>query len=441
MLELAANWQLKLHCIANLFEALHGNGIRYCHLKGNPKHLEISLSGDSDMDILFDPKQKAKLESVLTSLGFKEFKAIAPKQLKDVVDFIALDEGSGKVIHLHTYYALTIGEPYLKGYQVGMPDDILARRVFNEEFGTYCIAPAFELIFLYLTEILKLRHRDYLGIYLKNRIQLSEKAIRQYNWLKKHTTCVEVEAAIKTIFDNYAPVIDLIKADLSSTQLRKLAPLIRKESVRYRLYSPAAALALRWKRELTTRLRRKLSRILRWPVLSTRINPRGGIVVAFLGREAAGKPKALRLLSEAFGKKLDVYEVSFHPENNAAERKHKGIFHIITSFTLAWKTYLNLKRAESARKRGALVICHRFPQSLIIGSKSESTSFRIARKYAPDLVFKFITGRETPGTVDAQTVRPDAHAFPGRLRIVTVDADRPLNEVVTILKKEIWRIL
>src|SRR5688572_30060788 len=106
MLELATNQRPKLSAIANLYDALHENSIVYCNLKGNEKHLLISMTGESDIDILFDENQKAKLEPVLNKLGFKKFNAIKPKQYRDIVDFLALDLESGKVIHLHTHYRL-----------------------------------------------------------------------------------------------------------------------------------------------------------------------------------------------------------------------------------------------------------------------------------------------------------------------------------------------
>lgn len=451
MLELATNRQPILPCIASLFEALHEHAIRYCHLKGNPQHLKVSLSGESDIDVLFDRKQKAAIESVLSGLGFKEFKAIKAKQLKDVVDFITLDGGSGRVIHLHSYYAITIGEPYLRGYQVGQPELILRNRVFNEAFGTYCIPPAFELTFLYLSEILKLRHRDYLDIYLNNKITISDKVTNQYSWLKKNTTPAEIDAAFKSVFDNHAPISDLVKAGLSSAQLRKLAPLIKKGSRRFRSYSPAVALAVRWKREVTIRLRRKLSRLLSWPIPGARINPRGGVVVAVIGGERNAR-QVVGLLVEAFRKKLDVYKVSFEAQTRATDgseiqlntkTKSSTISRAMRSFILGWKNNLKLKKIQSARKQGILVICHRFPQDLLISHK-EGIGSKLpdsAGKFAPDLELKVATGKPAPQTFDGQNSYHEVQSSMSGSKIVTVYGDRPLNEVVSIVKKEIWSIL
>ena len=447
MEEIATKAQTKLASIASLFQAMHENDIRYCHLKGNPQHLLLSFSGGSDIDVLFDPKQKVKLETLLNELGFKKFHAIRPKQLRDVVDFIALDEESGNIIHLHTYYALTIGEPYLRGYQVGIPDLILADRVLNEEFGTYCITPEYELTLLYLTEVLKLRHRDYLRMRFTNKIPISDKAKYQYSWLRQNTTAAGVEAAFKTIYENPPAVADLDSEFLSSSQIRKMAPLIKKESARYRLYSPSVALVLRWQRELATRLRRGLSQLLSWPISSARVNPRGGVVIAVFTPGASGKEKAILLLSEAFGKKLDVYRVTFESETDSAGAGHKvkaATIHRITSFIHDLKKSLKLKKVQHARNQGALVICHRFPENLIVcqdktvvDSRSSGNSWKYAR---PDLVFKLVSGMTSPVPIDENT-KNIYNGFVTAIRMVTIDADRPLSEVVGIMKKEIWSII
>lgn len=461
MMELVAKEQPKLSCIANLFEALHGNGISYCNLKGNPQHLKLSFSGESDVDILFDPKQKADLEPVLARLGYKEFKAIKPKRLKDVVDFITLDERSGKVIHLHSYFALTIGEPYLRGYQVGVTDVILATRVFNEEFGTYCMAPAFELALLYLTEILKLRHRDYLRIYFKRKFLISEKVKLQYYWLKKNTTQTEVEESLRRIFHEYALPGDLIEDDLGA-QLRKLAPLIKRESARYRIYSPPFALLLRWKRELSSRLLRKLSRFLPWPVFSMRTNPRGGTVVVLLGARDAGMPTVSGLLKGAFGKKMDVYKVSFGEEERISRNSRATLARITRALIIGWSVNSKLARIRFARKRGALVICDHFPQKALIDSKEgrtlndllnsknpfvraiarmESKLYNRATEDAPDLLLRLITAERTPETTRDQNGESKNDVFTAKSRTITVHTHHPLSEVVCVLKKEIWNIL
>lgn len=490
----------KLLVIANLFEALHENDIIYCNLKGNEQRLKIFLTGESDIDVLFDEKQKVKLESVLNKLGFKKFEAIKQKQYKDIVDFIALDSGSGKVIHLHTYYRLTIGEPYLKGYQLDIETHILNSRVFNEEFGMYCIQPTFELILLYLTESLKLRHRDFILMHLKNKINFSEKAIYEHNWLRKKTNDAEIEAVLKSLFKDYIPIYNLVKAEFNRKQLHKLSPVIKKEFARYRLYSPLVALLLRWYREITVSIFRKLSRVLARPILSMRINPRGGIMVAITGSDSAVNSRVTSQLKETFGKKLDVYKINFgrHADRNSLklqslnffsgksnckaqqeqtpaerERSLPSVYNGIRALMIAQEKSKYLKLGQTAKKKGALVICDCFPQNQIMQhndgpvlhdllrsknpflrslARMESNIYAESKNYSPDILFRLMAnndgaGKANPGETSREntdceiTTGIKQPGFNNKCKTITVDAGKPLTEVLYIIKKEIWNLL
>ncbi|MEO5603574.1 MAG: hypothetical protein ABIR06_21820 [Cyclobacteriaceae bacterium] len=476
----SANLHPKLLVVTNLFEALHENAIVYCNLKGNEQHLSVFITGESDIDILFDQSQKGKLELILHTLGFKKFEAIKQKQYKDIVDFLALDSGSGKVIHLHTYYRLTIGEPYLKGYQLDIENQILNSRVYNKEFGMYCIQPTFELILLYLIESLKLRHRDLITMHLQNRVSFSEKVIYQHNWLRKRTIEAEVEAVIKSLFKNYVPIYNLVKGEFNRKQLHMLAPLIRKEFARYRLYSVLGGLVQRWYRETAVTIFRKLSRIFTHPLLSMRVNPRGGIMVAITGSDSAMNARVTGLLKETFGKKLDVYRVCLgrRPDRNLlkwqektpAEKEHSlpSVYNGIQAVMTAREKSKNLMLGITAKKKGALVVCDYIPENKIMGhdgrpvlfdfarsknpflrvlGKMESNIYAKSRKYSPDLVFRLMgndngagkvnLGEDTGLQISMGIKQPGSNAS----KTITVDPGKPLTEVLYIIKREIWNVL
>ncbi|HEX8040263.1 MAG TPA: hypothetical protein VF490_13990, partial [Chryseosolibacter sp.] len=277
-----------LSSIAALFSALNENGILYCSLKGNDEHLILSVSGQSDVDVLFDENQKGELRSVLQELGFKEFLAIKEKRFRDVIDFLALDEASGKVIHLHAHFALAMGEPYLKPYRPRLACQILQARMFNEDYGLYCIHPAHELVLLFISETLKLRHRDFLRMWMGKERSLSRKVITQYNWLKERTGPEEIEQALRLLVSDPAAVERLAASELNPARARSLHPLVKKEFSSSRLYSALGSLIQRWRREVAVIGRRRLSRLLSRPVLSLRVNPRGGVVVALTGANVRG---------------------------------------------------------------------------------------------------------------------------------------------------------
>jgi thymidylate kinase len=426
----------KLALIKNLLDAFHVSGINYCHWKSN-EHLDASMTADTDLDILFDEKQKERLLLLLDKLGFKKFNSIRQKQYKDIEDYIGLDFPSGKIVHLHTHFRLTMGEAYLKGYQLNLEDKILSRRVFDETFGIYRTDPAFEMILLYFREALKIRNRDIAKMYLKNKVNYTGNILKEYKWLKQYCSDQEMEGILKSIFVNYQPIYQLVTGEFNRRQLLKLSVLLKKEFKRFRLFSPLQALLLRWFREISITVFKKSSKLLNRPIVSQRINPRGGLVIAVIGADGSGKSTVIANLQSTFRKKLDVYRIylgkgkadvaswprklllMFKKKLNKTEItkqseapkpietakqnnkppstipvKEKGfkanLFKCIEALIVAREKRKKLKQMHAAKRKGMLVICDRFPQNQIMGyndgpvlhslSTSKNLLFRIMAK-------------------------------------------------------------
>lgn len=499
MAEVATKPVLRLGLIANLFETLHENDIRYCHWKSN-EHLGASMVGETDLDVLFDQAQKGKVEEILHSLGFKRFNAIRQKQYNGIFDFIGLDTASGKIVHLHSHFLLTIGEPYLKGYHFRIEERALESRVFNEEYGLYCIDPCLELILLFVRESLKLRHRDRFRFTFKSKIQSRQYMLREYAWLTSRISTDELRTRLATIFKNYAEIFEVIIGGFNSRQLHKLERLIRKENNVIRLYSPAKALLSRWSREATIIVSRKLAAIFDEPILLKRNNPRGGLVIAVIGVDGSGKSTVTENLKQTFGEKLDVYKIYFgrgdgkismarkllaslkrarkSPADGLMEETGlkkasfmRSLYKSLEAFLVAEEKRSGMKLMRKARDKGALVICDRYPQNQIMGSndgpllsnfrKSGNLWFRKvaereARIYAqaewqpPDIIFKLITHpevsqRRKPGENSMEKLKAKIRGLNElefkRCKVIPIDATRPLNEVLCDIKKEIWSML
>lgn len=447
---------VKLALINQLLLAFNNSGINYCHWKSS-EHLDASMLADTDLDILFDLKQKDELERLLGELGIKKFEPAKQKQYKDIEDYIGLDFPSGKIVHLHTHFKLTIGEINLKSYQLNLEDKILNSRVYDEKFGIYRIDPAFELVLLFYRQALKIRNRDRAKIYLKNEINFTGNIVNEYEWLKKRCTDEEIEAVLKTILtDDYESIYQLVTGKFNRIELIKLAQLLKKKYKSQRLYSPLKALMLRWYRELYTKGFRKYSRLVNSPVVLLRINPRGGLVIAIIGADGSGKSTVINSLQSTFKKKLDVYKIYFgqgvgkiswyrgvlssfkrglsiikksvktnqtngqkQVPKQAALKNQFGIitsvYDCIESLMVAQERYSNLKRMQIAKKRGMLVICDRYPQNQFWGyndgprlqhlaqsknpflriiAKREARIYKLFEQKTPDIIFKLIADAE-----------------------------------------------
>ncbi|MFC5269488.1 hypothetical protein [Adhaeribacter terreus] len=488
-----------LTLIKNLLAAWHENDINYCHWKSN-EHLAASMTGDTDLDVLFDADQKEKTIETLHALGFKRFHSISQKEYKDIEDFLGLDLESGKVIHVHAHFRLTMGEMYLKGYQLNFENKILETRYFNEAFGIYCSSPAFELILLYIREALKLRHRDQGMMYFFNKVKYTGNTQVEYEWLRKQAKNKDIEIILKSIFRNYEPIYQFITGPFNRRELLKLAALIREEFRNNRLHSPLKALALRWYREVTVKVSRKLARLLNQPILAQRINPRGGMVVAVIGADGSGKSTVTANLQATFRQKLDVYRIYYgrgdgrislprkvlqafkKAKPSAAEKKAENamvsgkksglmanIYKCLEALLVATEKSNNLKRMQKARAKGMLVICDRFPQNQLMGYndgpllhhliKSGNALFKALAKYEasiyaraentpPDAIIKLIAAAEVvearkPGETSLEKLETKIAGikklqFGKTCKTITIDATQPLQQVLTTVKQNIW---
>jgi thymidylate kinase len=443
----------KLGLIEELLETFHNNGISYCHWKSN-EHLDASMCGDTDLDVLFEEMQKDQLESLLHQLDFKKFDAAKQKKYIGIEDYIGMDFVTGKIVHLHAHFRLTIGESYLKSYQLNFEDKILQGRVYDEAFGVFRIDPAFELVLLYFRLAFKLRNRDRIKVLLHKNVYYNSDVLREYEWLKQHCTDAGIEGVLQSILADYEPIYKVMLSRFDRVQMIKLEPLVKKEFKSQRLYSPFQAFLVRAYRENYIKWYRKISGIYRRPVVLQRINPRGGLVIAIIGADGSGKSTVVQNLTATFKKKLDVYKIYFgmgggsiswsrkilmrvkkrlsrtnkkasaHYINQATgqqdmvKRKYGFItnaFKCLEALMVANEKHSNLKVMQVAKRKGMLVICDRFPQSKILGyndgpmvqeqiqsknwilrfiAKKEARIYKLFDENPPDIIFKLIASAD-----------------------------------------------
>ncbi len=434
----------KLTLISDLLDALHRNDILYCHWKSN-EHLAASMTGDTDLDVLFDVNQKENTIQLLSDLGFKRFVSIKEKEYKDIEDYLGLDIESGKLVHVHAHFRLTMGEQYLKGYQLNLEDKILDSRIFDPEFGAYCSLPAFELVLLYIREALKLRTRDRLMMSLKNRIHYTENILKEYRWLKERRTDEEIASILTSLFPGDSAMYGIMTGDFTRVEISKLASILKPQLKHNRLYSPTQALLLRWYRELSVKVARKSAQLLHLPILSKRVNPRGGLVIAVIGADGSGKSTAIADLENTLKQKLDIYKIYFgrgdgrvswprrmlnKVKSVVAPSSKKGkkirteksgfepkrgfiatVFKCIEALMVANEKSSNLKQMQAAKAKGMVVICDRFPQNQLMGyndgpllhhfstsknilyrtlAKAEARIYAQAQDCPPDILIKLV---------------------------------------------------
>src|SRR5438477_543881 len=98
--------------VSRLAEALHAHGIRYCQWKGHLKR-ERWGAGDGDIDLLVDRADEQRFAAVLHELDFKVAYSQHGWRIPDQLHFFGFDSDTGKLLHLHVYYRLVVGRPWL----------------------------------------------------------------------------------------------------------------------------------------------------------------------------------------------------------------------------------------------------------------------------------------------------------------------------------------
>ena len=391
-----------LKIVSQLNNRLEQENIRYCHWKSN-EHVDAAVEGKTDLDVLADRAEKVKLKQVLGEIGFKQFISVPFLQYKEIEDYVAMDEATGILVHLHLHYQLELGEKNLKGYHCPWEELLLSTRIYDQEHQIYIAEPNIEIIILVVRAALKVRNRDRAKS-LIGYDYFAGDVIREFRWLKERIDPAQVrKLSTELLGENASEVI--LDAIADESQLKKLLSprnVIRLAVKKYRRYNSITAMRLRWYREWQYLFFKVLSRYFKAPVniRRTSIN-KGGSIVAILGADGAGKSTVNAEIVKGLSSKVDVFPIylgsgdgtasilrqpliwmrqgfkalkslksSGKPSTGSTKKWYERskiyqLNHILWAITLVFEKQNKLKRIDLARERGIVVVCDRYPQSQI----------------------------------------------------------------------------
>lgn len=382
-----------LSSIEKLFRAFDENGIHYCHWKSN-EHLGEALEGDTDLDILFDFKQRSELEQVFSMCGLKRFRATPLMQYNAIEDYIGFDQEDAKIWHVHTHYRMTLGEKHLKGYTITPWGNLILENRIKSEDGIWISSPSDEFVLILCRIALKLRWRDLVK-------KLGKDDIVEIAWLRERITMDSVVASANNLVGNKSveSIRDLFNSNISKKrQFVRLQKSLRKEFKPFTGYDRFGSWMTRSRREafwFIGGVQRRLG--LSNFKSNRRISPAGGLVVSILGSDGAGKSTTIDYLKKEFNKKIDTVSiylgsgdgsssllrkpmkivakkvggkgVGHAVEKEYQEKEHvsmKSRFYslgkIVWAITLAKEKNKKLKQITRARNNGLLVLTDRYPQ-------------------------------------------------------------------------------
>jgi thymidylate kinase len=487
--------------IKNLIEKLNQSNIRYCHWKSNMA-LPQALLGGTDIDLLIRRKDADIFRTLLGQLGFR------PATIKDGISFpsvehyFALDEETGVLIHVHSYYRVITGESLSKNFRLPLEEMLL--RNTREVDSVRVPTKGAELVIFTIRMMLK--HTSLVELLLLARDWKQVK--REIIWLLENNSENE---AVKLAVE-WLPSMDSAFYTECLDALRSPAPFFKRVILARRLrrllsiYSRHSSIWSIWDgmQKFSMMAFRRLTRSERGMTLQS-----GGAVIAFVGPEATGKSTLIaeikqwleehfavgqihagkpgstmltmipNLLVPALRYLLPTFRASRIETQNATEEnedKPNKTYPLITalrSVLLAYDRRTLLSRAFARAANGSIILCDRYP-SLSQGSADgpQLSQFPIAREQypvryrlsnlemnlyreipPPDLVILLsvplevaITRNKNRGKEEPEDYVRLRHARSSNLEfertsVYKVNTDQPLDRTVLEIKRIIWNSL
>lgn len=376
--------------LINVFSSLNDK-VRYAHFKSN-MHLDASLKGETDFDILVDRRDQEAFVKIMLENNFVRMRTASVNRYEGVEDWVAFSDQSLRIIHFHIHWDFVVGQPNVKQYCLPMSDIILRSVTTRNIDGTMikCVTPSMELEILIIRSYLKFRKRDLLRYVVTQKVLASDLNI-EFNWLMSQMNEISLDAQ-KLRFSSL-PVIDSIRV-LKSNKIYKYLIyvwLLRNEYKNFRVFSPLEVLFKRYWSELQKRL---VSNLIKGNRAVKRTPNAGGLTVHFVGIDGAGKSTIQNALHDLLGKKVDVAKIYFgigdgekswhrnlleffvsknkytKHKNNCVKKtiklsSFKKFKRSIYAISIAMEKRSKLRKLLKLRAKGFIIICDRYPQFLI----------------------------------------------------------------------------
>ncbi len=482
-----------------LLEGFHGDDIGYCYWKSG-RRVEAALSGESDLDLLVARSDLHRAHAVLLATGFKEFPCVAHRDHPAITSFLGYDEPTGQIVHVHVHFRLVVGEKLLKLYRLAWEDTLLARAVPHRRLPIRVLDPASEALLLVVRACLELRRTDPVALRHWNATRQKFELDREA--LARQIDPEALRARAGEVFP--AELADLVTDAIVSGRLFEhrggLRRRLRMALAERRAYNAVEGHFRSLARAALWAAGGLNSRFLHAPRPWSRRVPGGGCVISVLGVDGSGKSTAVRSIRSWLGAEMDVVPVYFGTGDGrpsllllpfkglsqliarCMKTKPRGSSHgkvsdrdpgpVYSVLMMGWAALVasekrsKLRAAHRGAARGLVVVTDRYPQNVDPTysdgpllhrlkwapgwlRRFEARSYELAARLPPDLVIKLevepaILARREPD-MSAEVIHQRIEAFrrlefPGA-RTVSINAQQPLADVLSGIKREVWRIL
>lgn len=474
-------------------DALRSAGVRFVHWKSND-HLAAALAGETDIDIFVPQDDRQGFERVMADVGGLKISSQPWARYPRIEDWLVLDRTTGRFLHLHLHYALMTGLKRVKHLRFSWGEALLANLRTDARSGWPIPAAEIELLLLLVRIWAKMPPwRRWISA------RIPPQAVSELDWLREGATPDRLRALVSDLLPNADPsqVLGVLRpGPFAAPEIIAVARALNEQLAGSVRMPWAAALALALRRNANLALA-KAARAVVPEIRTGKTIPAGGVMIALIGSDGAGKSSLCRDLDAWLRFKLDVhvrYMGSGDGGTHLVDWVRRAVKAVLKSVrgrrtpkasngaratktkppSLASKlgvTYQlvlmrhKLRLLRAGRKLaggGSVVLTDRFPQTQFPGicdgpkiqsgrsfawaARHEMILYEKAKSLGPDLALKLIIdpatahGRKPDHDLCVITRKcriVDALDFPQR-EVAAVDASRPYDEVLHSAKIAIW---
>jgi Mrp family chromosome partitioning ATPase/capsular polysaccharide biosynthesis protein len=487
-----------LPLLPTILNEFHRQNLSYCYWKSS-RRVHAVWSGESDLDLLIARKDQYRAQTILLEHGLKLFPDVCNRGHPAVSSYLGYDEYSGRIVHFHLHFRLVVGEPLLKNYRLPWEDAILERAALHPILPIRVLDPADEALVLVARAAVEPSRMDPIALRQWAATQRKFELDRKELCTRLDRMTLRQRAGEVFADDLADMVVDAVFGRQPLARQGLLRCRIRRELAAHRVYTAIEARVRSGMRAVLWAAGNFNKRVLHAPRPWSRRAPGGGRVVAVIGVDGSGKSTVVAAVRAWLGAEIDVMPVYFGtgdgrpsllflplkmmvPAINRFRRtKPRGASHgrisdrppgrLYSLLMMVWATAVaaekrsKLRTTHRAAGRGLVAVADRYPQNEDVGyndgpllprltrvprwlRRFEARVYALARRLPPDLVLKLEVTPKTaarresdmdPAVIRQRIAAAQHLAFPGA-RVVCVDAEQPLEDVLRSVKREIWNL-
>jgi thymidylate kinase len=461
---------------AALLAGLQQENIRFAHWKGNT-HLLASLAGQGDMDILVHPDDRLLYEMILKKRAYKKLNSRPWNAYPHMEDWLGFDHATGTLLHVHTHYDLVNGITPGKYLQLPWLELFFRHLRIDKQTGWPIPVPELEaLILLIRIETNRLHKNPVLPAGKQHELRVLLSQVQPH---KFRDLCREFELNVPENFDSE---INRILKEGNVPAILHLSSFYSNQvdncvKTKWRLDGLHAIYY-----KLFLKKCRQIGRFA-GPLQLKKTISSGGKMIALAGSDGSGKSTLCNELVKWLTFKVDTHYFYFgkQPFIKSYDQKQFSTTSFLFSNTIISRYFRKLagsfyylqlinkkinmlRTAKTLIKKNSVVICDRFPQKNVPGffdgpklqskkcgwlRRLEIKKFNRFTYAGANIVFRLNISPE-----EAARRKPDhtlemiehkcahlSHLTYGYSKVIDIDAENTIDQVLLDIKRKIWEHL